>query len=148
MKTSFRDLWIMIEESQPSANPSAQVSDKSSPPGNDSSGSELQDSGEETPAMRVVRTGMNFEGDFWEDFKSICSDSDGLSDLLEIPHHKITSWAAKIDELKSKVEQADGGDKEKKKKQELVPTGHEPTAGPEGNDSNADGPADTRPMTS
>ena len=111
------------------------------------SGDELQDSGEETPAMRVVRTGMNFDGDFWDNFKSICGDADGLSDLLDVPHHKITSWAAKIDELKEKVEKTDGGDEDKnKKKKELVPTGHEPTNGPEGVDSNADGPADTRPM--
>jgi len=154
VKTSFRDLWVMMEEDQAQQpeGPNAQSSGPQAPdqpPSADpnSQGNELQDSGEESPAMRVIRTGMNFEGDFWEDFKSISGDADGLSDLLGIPRHKITSWATKIDELKDKVEKIDGGgDDKKKKKQELVPTGHEPMAGPEGQDSNADGPADTRPM--
>lgn len=105
----------------------------------------LLDSGEESTAMRVIRTGLGFDGDFWENFKSICNDAEGLSELLEIPKEKITGWASKIDELIEKVQSKDSEAESGDKKSEMIPTGNEPTMGPEGVDSNADGPAETRP---
>jgi hypothetical protein len=128
MSVSFSDLWEVIQQS-----PAPNVQDDT-----------LKDSGEEGPGMRVVRTGLNLEGNFWDSFKSICNDAEGLSDLLDVPSHTIASWTHKIDELVQKVKQSDGDNGEDKNK--LVGAKHEPLAGPEGNDNNADGPADTRPM--
>lgn len=140
MPISFSDLWEAMEQDK------LQTSSPDGPDAPPSPDHALKDSGEETPGMRTIRTGLNIGEDFWDNFKSICNDADGLSDLLNIPHHKIASWAGKIDELVQKVQQADGDKEGNDKKSQLVPTGHEPTAGPEGNDSNANGPAETRPM--
>jgi|OpeIllAssembly_1097287.scaffolds.fasta_scaffold613515_2 hypothetical protein len=129
MAISFLDLWNRLNEE-------AEAEDQNGP---------LLDSGEESSAMRVIRTGLSFDGDFWENFKSICNDSDGLADLLEIPKVKITGWASKIDELIEKVQSKDGDAEASNKKSEMIPTGNEPAAEPEGTDSNADGPAETRP---
>ena len=129
---TFLDLWSRLQEV------------KTEFPGSEQEGP-LLDSGEESTSMRVIRTGLSFDGDFWENFKSLCNDADGLAELLEIPKEKITGWASKIDELIEKVQSKDGEADAEDKKSEVIPTGNEPTAGPEGVDSNADGPAETRP---
>jgi hypothetical protein len=105
----------------------------------------LLDSGEESVAMRSIRTGMGFSDDFWENFKSLCNDAEGLSELLEIPKEKITGWSSKIDDLIEQIKSKDGESDHSEKKSEMIPTGNEPKMGPEGVDSNADGPAETRP---
>jgi len=129
---TFLDLWDRLQEV------------KTELPDSDQEGP-LLDSGDESSAERAIRTGLSFDGDFWENFKSICNDADGLAELLEIPKEKITGWAGKIDELIEKVQSKDGEKDAEKKQSEMIPTGNEPTAGPEGVDSNADGPAETRP---
>lgn len=129
---TFLDLWSRLQEVKTEFADSEQEGP-------------LLDSGEESTSMRVVRTGLSFDGDFWENFKSLCNDADGLAELLEIPQKKITGWASKIDELIEKVQSKDGEANAEDKKSEVIPTGNEPTAGPEGVDSNADGPAETRP---
>lgn len=103
----------------------------------------LLDSGEESPAMRAIRNGQNIGDSFWDDFLTLINDSDALSELLEIPKEKITGWATRIKEMQEKVGKHD--DQNGDSPSELVPTGNEPTADPAGNDSMADGPAETRP---
>lgn len=132
---SFLDLWEAMEKPPLWEVKTANALDEHS----------LLDSGEESPSMRVIRTGLGFDGDFWESFKSICNDSDGLADLLEVPKEKITAWASKIDELVEKVEKADSEEEGSKDKSEMMPTGEPPAAEPAGNDTYADGPAETRP---
>jgi hypothetical protein len=72
----------------------------------------LLDSGEESKAMRVVRTGIGLRnskdcGNFWDDFISICNDGEGLAELLEVSADKISNWASKVKEMMDKVESED-----------------------------------------
>lgn len=87
----------------------------------------LLDGGEESKAMRVVRTGVGLRqskscGNFWDDFIAICNDGEGLAELLNVPSEKVGSWASKIQEILDKVESADDQETSKKKA-EVVPTG-------------------------
>lgn len=104
----------------------------------------LLDSGEESKAMRVVRTGIGLRnnkdcGNFWDDFISVCNDGEGLSELLEVPADKISNWASRVKEMMDKV---DGEDDQitTEKKSKIVSTGAAPIAGPDTTD------IDTRPM--
>lgn len=104
--------------------------------------SALLDGGEESKAMRVVRTGIGLRskkdcGNFWDDFIAVCNDGEGLAELLDISTEKIGGWATKIKEVLDKVETADGVDTKKTK---MVSTGTEPVK------SAAETDVDTRPM--
>lgn len=110
----------------------------------------LLDSGEESKAIRVVRTGASLRnnkdcGSFWDDFISVCNDAEGLSELLDVPPEKIGNWASRVKEMLEKVDSADdqeaGG-----KKAKVVPTDSAPMANPDGVDAAPNEPADTRPM--
>jgi hypothetical protein len=109
----------------------------------------LLDSGEESKAMRVVRTGISLRsnkdcGNFWDDFISVCNDSEGLAELLDVPTEKIGNWATKVKEIVDKVGSAD--DQEVgNTKSKVVPTGNVPLSSPGGVDTPTD-TADTRPM--
>lgn len=105
---------------------------------------ELSLDNNESASIRVIKTGLGFDDNFWDDFKSLLNDAEGLSELLDVPKEKITGWGSKIDELIEKAE-GDQDKEETEKKSEMIPTGHQPIAGIEGVDSNADGPAETRP---
>jgi hypothetical protein len=115
---------------------------------NEEEGGALLDTGEESKAMRVIRTGVGLRskkecGDFWDDFISICNDSEGLSELLDVPPEKISGWASKVKEAREKMDSADDqGTASKNAK--VITTGNEPLATADGMDSTQ--PADTRPM--
>jgi hypothetical protein len=88
----------------------------------------LMDSGEETKAMGVIRTGMSLrkEGDssFWDDFLQLCADSEGLADLLGVRRDVVASWAVKIKDNLDKVQKHDQQVLPKEdEKQEMLPTG-------------------------
>lgn len=87
MGVSFAQLWEIIDKQQ------------SSP---------LMGSGEDDKHLTVVRTGqeMHKEGQvpFWDEFISLCSDAEGLSQLLGISKEKVSSWPPRIQEALSKLE--------------------------------------------
>ena len=109
----------------------------------------LLDSGEESKAMRAVRTGIGLRNSkddvsFWDDFISVCNDGEGLAELLDVPSEKVGSWASRVKEFVDKVNDADdqgAGEKQAK----IVPTGGTPIGNPDGVDTPID-TADTRPM--
>lgn len=50
----------------------------------------------------AIETGMGIDEDFWEKFLRLLNNSDGLSDLLDIPQSKIATWHQKIKAAKKK----------------------------------------------
>jgi hypothetical protein len=82
---------------------------------------------EDAKAMEAIRAGTNLRkpdcGDFWDDFTTIIGNVDAMSALLEVPKHTITGWTSRINDLRSKVDQADS-DEEEVTKKEMLPTGN------------------------
>lgn len=46
----------------------------------------------------IISKGNNLDPNFWNNFQSIINNVDELSDLLDVPRHKILSWHKKIKE--------------------------------------------------
>jgi hypothetical protein len=71
----------------------------------------IQAQKEKTPqddkAMSAIRTGIGIREDFWDDFLQVINNSDGLSQLLDIPTTKIAGWHDKVQHALKKVQQAD-----------------------------------------
>lgn len=110
----------------------------------------LLDSGEESKAMRVIRTGAGLRnnkdcGNFWDDFISVCNDGEGLAELLDISADKVANWASRVREMVDKVESEDDQDTANKKSK-IVSTGTAPIANADGVDATPNEPAETRPM--
>lgn len=55
----------------------------------------------------AIRTGLGIRDDFWDDFLLVINNSDGLSELLDVPVTKISSWHDKIKENLEKVKHND-----------------------------------------
>ena len=62
----------------------------------------------EDSALTVIRSGMNLDEDFWNNFKLVINNSDGLSKLLHVPVEKIVTWREKIDKAIRAVKDKDG----------------------------------------
>lgn len=73
-------------------------------------------------AMEAIRTGINVREDFWDDFLLVINNSTALSELLDIPTTKISSWHSKIKSALDKVNKADSTP-EPKDKGKLMKTG-------------------------
>ena len=75
--------------------------------------------GDEEDAIQAIRSGLNVDEGFWEDFITVMGNSDALSALLQIPKEKITGWASRIRELVEKVNSMDSESNHKIKKKML-----------------------------
>jgi hypothetical protein len=73
-------------------------------------------------AMSAIRTGIGVRDEFWDDFLAVLNNSQDLSELLDIPVEKISSWRGKIQNALEKVRDADS-DPEQKKNGKLMKTG-------------------------
>ena len=85
-----------------------------------------QNSSSESLSMRAIRNGLVMgknETDFWDNFITVANDSAALSELLDIPKEKISSWASKVREVRNKVSLADDQEANQKGKKQLIPTG-------------------------
>jgi hypothetical protein len=96
-------------------------------------------------ATNVVRSGINLDQDFWDNFISILNNANGVAELFDVPREKVTNWASRIKEIINKINSEDN-EKAKGNKAEIVPTGNEPLADPNGMDASPNEPAETRPM--
>lgn len=73
-------------------------------------------------AMSAIRTGLGVNDSFWDDFLKVINNSEGLSELLEIPVTKISKWHANVKNVLEKVRSSDGTPSQKKNKK-LLKTG-------------------------
>jgi len=66
-------------------------------------------------AISVVKTGLQVDENFWENFLRVMNNSSGLSELLDVPSEKITKWHSRIkDALKEINDEIDDVGKNKK----------------------------------
>jgi hypothetical protein len=66
-------------------------------------------------AISVVKTGLQVDENFWENFLRVMNNSSGLSELLDVPSEKITKWHSRIkDALKKINDESDDVGKNKK----------------------------------
>jgi hypothetical protein len=90
-------------------------------------GSPLMDSGEETRAASVIRAGLDLHGEdessFWEEFSDLCSNSDGMADLLGVSSEQVAGWPAKIRDKLDHVEKHDAESPSMGDENEVMPTG-------------------------
>lgn len=61
----------------------------------------------ESKASSAIRTGIGVREEFWDDFLAVLNNSSGLSELLDIPTTKISSWHQRIKEELAKVKESD-----------------------------------------
>lgn len=103
---SFAQLWEQIEQA------------KSSP---------LMSSGEDSKSLTVLRTGNDFheEGQtpFWDELISLCSNAEGLGDLLGVSPDKVRSWPSRIKGKLEKLEKQQAQNPAEKQDTEMIPTG-------------------------
>ncbi len=64
---------------------------------------DLLDSGEETPAMQVIRKGLDINENFWSDFMSILGNKEGISDLFGVDPTNVSGWHSSIQKTLDKV---------------------------------------------
>lgn len=103
MTISFATLWETIDRQNSSPLPS---------------------SGEEGRAAAVVRAGEALHGEgetsFWDEFVSLCRNSEGMASLLGVSGEQVRRWPAKIREISDRLSYSRT---EKEKKDEMLPTG-------------------------
>ena len=76
----------------------------------------------EEKAMDAIRTGINIRENFWDDFLLVINNSDAMSELLDVPAVKVSSWHNRVRAVLNKVQQTDAvPDPDKKSK--TIPTG-------------------------
>jgi hypothetical protein len=107
MHLSFARMWEQIEK--------------------DRARSPLMTSGEGGRAMAAVRAGKELHDDgetpFWDEFISLCSNAEGLSELLGVSPEKVRSWPSQIQEALNDLERHHANDPGHEEKTELLPTG-------------------------
>lgn len=58
-------------------------------------------------AMSAIRTGLGIDEEFWDNFLLVINNSSGLSELLDVPVTKISSWHEKVRNALKRVQDAD-----------------------------------------
>ena len=69
--------------------------------------SQKNKSSHDDKSMSVIRTGLGVDENFWDNFLQVINNSEGLSQLLDVPTTKISSWHSKVREVLDKVKEAD-----------------------------------------
>lgn len=86
----------------------------------------LMDSGEDTKAVQVIRAGNNLHKEdqrpFWDEFMELCSNSEGMADLLNVDSSTVLNWTSKIRNLLEKVQDDKTQDADEEEKR-VLPTG-------------------------
>jgi hypothetical protein len=82
--------------------------------------SPLMNSGDSSETIAIARTGEDLcDGKFWENFIKLCSNSNGMAQLLGVSPEKVIGWPAKIKNALEDLQK----DKEEQGKTTLIPTG-------------------------
>ena len=85
------------------------------------------DSGEGSKADVAIRAGLDLRKDeeqsFWEDFMNLCSNSEGMAELLDVRPEQVSSWPEKIRKHLEDVEKHDAESPTNAEDKEMLPTG-------------------------
>jgi hypothetical protein len=105
---SFADLWEQIENKKAQNSP-------------------LMSSGEDLQALTVLRAAKDMHKEnqpqFFDEFISLCSNAEGMAQLLGVSPEKVRSWPARIREVKEKLDKSNLMDTSVKEKKQMIPTG-------------------------
>jgi hypothetical protein len=85
-------------------------------------------SGSDDAALSAIRTGIGVDEDFWESFKLVINNADGLASLLDVPADKISTWRDRVDRALEEVQKSDSAEDVSKNKK-MIKTGL-PEGGP------------------
>lgn len=110
-----------------SQNPQGPTMDQDDQQHQDSQPDEHEDHKEEQEDNTdVIKSGLNLDKDFWDNFMHISGNADGLSKLLGVSKDKIISWNSKIKSALEKVQDDESGDDEKTgERSNMIGTGNE-----------------------
>lgn len=93
----------------------------------DSVDTPLMDSGENSKASQALRSGKNLrkedERPFWDEFMELCSNSDGLADLLGVDSSQVIGWPSRIRELLQQIDDHDQSRGDADEEKQVLPTG-------------------------
>jgi hypothetical protein len=78
-------------------------------------------------SLQVIRNGNDLHKDedrsFWDEFIELCSNSEGMAELLEIDGAKVSSWPSKIRKLIEKTKEVDQKSGNSEIEKRVIPTG-------------------------
>lgn len=104
MEISFRSLWEQMDKKTP-----------------------LMSSGIDSQALTAIRAGEGLhsedETSFWDEFITICSNREGLAELLDVSPDKVSSWPSRIKEYQDDMKKKDIEDPHQPEETEMIPTG-------------------------
>lgn len=105
---SFAQMWRIVENEKAKFSP-------------------LMHSGEDDRQLSTVRTGQQLHNEkqipFWDEFMSLCSDTEGLSQLLGVSKEMVSTWPARIREAIDKLEKRKRMNPTEKEDTKVMPTG-------------------------
>lgn len=108
--SSFQKLWENIKKNK--INENSDIDEKS---------------------IDVIKSGLNIDESFWENFLLILNNGEGLANLLDVPYEKVITWNDKIkkalDQTKDNIETPE------KKNDKIMKTGL-PNQDPQEEDEN------------
>ena len=61
----------------------------------------------EDNSIKAIRNGLSIKETFWDDFLSVLNSSEAMSELLDVPIHKISEWRKNILENLDKIKKID-----------------------------------------
>jgi hypothetical protein len=68
---------------------------------------ENHESSHEDGAMKAIRNGLGIRDKFWDDFLSLLNNSQAVSDLLNVPPEKVSTWYSCVKNGLERVNKAD-----------------------------------------
>lgn len=84
-------------------------------------------SGLDSQALTAVRAGETMhhedETSFWDEFVTLCSNRQGLAELLDVSPDKVSNWPSRIKEYRDKLKKQNAEGPSSSEEQEVVPTG-------------------------
>ena len=101
---SFRSLWEQMDKKNP-----------------------LMDSGIDSQALTAIRAGESLhaedETSFWDEFITICSNREGLAELLDVSPDKVSNWPSRIKEYQDDLKKRNTESPHEPEEPEMIPTG-------------------------
>lgn len=67
----------------------------------------MENRNQDTESMEAIRTGLNQRDDFWDDFIMVLNNAEALSELFDVPVHKVMGWRQRIQQVLNQVQSAD-----------------------------------------
>ncbi len=78
-------------------------------------------------SIQVIRNGNDLHGDgdrsFWDEFIELCSNFEGMAELLDVDSSKVSSWSSKIKELMQQTQETDSKSGNSETEKRVLPTG-------------------------